>query len=512
MAKDESGARGQMLHAAKTLLLSGVAYVVNYGILLVLTPYITRSIGAEAYGFVTLAKEFSQYAAILTMALNTYAARYIALSYHKNDIDKANVYFASVFWGDVVLSAAILGGILVFIRFMDSILVVSPELLSDVKLLFFFTFVSFGVTTVFSVFGCAGYISNRMDLVGLFKTASYVVKALVLLAAYALFPPRAFYVALGILAAALLVGAADLGICRSFLPELRVSRRYFSFGAVKQLLLNGFWASFNMVGEILNNGLDLLVCNQMLTNLEMGQLAIAKTMQTIMQGVYYIVNQTFIPRFLKSYASDATGAVIRELKLAMKVSGMLANVIFAGFAAFGLTFYKLWIPEQDTRVIYVLTVITFLTSIASGPMQPLYYIYTLTLKQKLPCVITIIGGLLNVAGMYVLIKYFGMGVYAVAWTTVAVMFVINFVTNPLYMAHCLHVPAGTFYPDILRNALSCGVLTLLFRAFAGLTAPGSWLTLILCAGACAAVGAPLHLLIVCSKEQRAGLLALVGRK
>ena len=177
-----------------------------------------------------------------------------------------------------MLSVSILGGILVFIRFIDSILVVSPELLHDVRLLFFYTFVSFGVTTVFSVFGCAGYISNRMDLVGLFKTASYVVKALVLVAAYALFPPLAWYVALGILAAALLVGTADFGICRKFLPEMSVSRRYFSFGAVKQLLLNGFWASFNMVGEILNNGLDLLICNQMLTNLEMGQLAIAKTM------------------------------------------------------------------------------------------------------------------------------------------------------------------------------------------------------------------------------------------
>ena len=65
-----------------------------------------------------------------------------------------------MFWGDVVLSAVILGGILVFIRFMDSVLVVSPKLLADVKLLFFFTFVSFGVTTVFSVFGCAGYIAE----------------------------------------------------------------------------------------------------------------------------------------------------------------------------------------------------------------------------------------------------------------------------------------------------------------------------------------------------------------
>jgi O-antigen/teichoic acid export membrane protein len=191
---------------------------------------------------------------------------------------------------------------------------------------------------------------------------------------------------------------------------------------------------------------------------------------------------------------------------------MLANVVFAGFVAFGLTFYKLWIPEQDSQVIYLLTVITFLTSIASGPMQPLYYIYTLTLRQKLPCVITIIGGLLNVAGMFILIKYVGMGVYAVAWTTVAVMFVINFVTNPLYMARCLHVPSGTFYPDILRNALSCGVLTLLFRAFAGIAAPEGWLSLILCAAACAAVGAPLHLLIVCNGEQRQGLRSLIRRK
>jgi O-antigen/teichoic acid export membrane protein len=315
--------------------------------------------------------------------------------------------------------------------------------------------------------------------------------------------------ALGMLAAALLLGLADFGISRKYLPEITVSHRYFSFGAVKQLVLNGFWASFNMVGDILNSGLDLLVCNQMLTNLEMGQLAIAKTMQTILQGVYYIVNQTFIPRFLKSYATDAPGKVIWELKLAMKISGMLANVIFAGFAAFGLAFYRLWIPEQDIRVIYELTIITILTCIPSGPMQPLYYIYTLTLKQKLPCIITVIGGLINVASMYLLIRCAGMGVYAVAWTTVAVMCVINFVTNPLYMAYVLHMPPGTFYPDILRNVLSCGVLTALFCVLSRFYMPAGWLTLILCGGFCALLGAPLHLLIVCSREQLGALKALV---
>ena len=45
------------------------------------------------------------------------------------------------------------------------------------------------------------------------------------------------------------------------------------------------------------------------------------------------------------------------------------------------------------------------------------------------------------------------------------MAVINFVTNPLYMAHVLGLPWHTFYPGILRNLLSCGMLILLFGSF-----------------------------------------------
>ena len=91
------------------------------------------------------------------------------------------------------------------------------------------------------------------------------------------------------------------------------------------------------------------------------------------------------------------------------------------------------------------------------------------------------------------------------------MCVINFVTNPLYMAYVLHMPSATFYPDILRNVLSCGVLTALFCGLSRLYMPGSWLTLILCGGFCALFGAPLHLLIVCSRDQLGALKALVRR-
>ena len=115
-------------------------------------------------------------------------------------------------------------------------------------------------------------------------------------------------------------------------------------------------------------------------------------------------------------------------------------------------------------------------------------------------------------GMYVLIKYAGMGVYAVAWTTVAVMTVINFVTNPLYMAYVLKVPFKTFYPDILRNALACLTLTAVFQWLSRLYMPTSWITLIICIVVYAVIGLPIHLVIVCSKRQWKILLNIFRKR
>ena len=502
----------RLLHTVRTMLVTLFAYVVNYGITLILTPYITRTVGVEAYGFVTLARQFTQYATIVTTALNTYAARYIGLCWHRKDVRQANVYFASVFWGDVYLGFALLGLALAVTFFLERLIAVPAVLIADVKVLFVFSFVAFWVTTVFSVFGCVGYVCDRMDLKGVFKTLSYITNAVVLVLAYLLLPAKVAWVGLGTLSASLAVGLSDFWMCRRFLPELLPAREHYAFSAVRQLMREGFWASFNMVGNLLNSGLDLLVCNQMLSSHAMGQLAVAKTMDTIVQSLYTVVDQAFIPRFLLSYAGEGQGKLLADLKISMKVSGLLANVTFAGFVALGLPFYRLWIPEQDTELIYRLTVVTIMTCIPNGAIHPLYYIYTLKLKQKLPCYVTIGGGFFNVVGMYILIRYANMGVYAVAWTTVAVMCFINFVSNPLYMAHVLGLPAGSFYPDILKNLLSCGTLTLLFYAMSRLYTPRGWIALILCAALCAALGLPLHLLIVCNVQQRKALLGILRGK
>lgn len=496
----------------RTILISALAFVVNYGINLVLTPYITDNVGTDAYGFVSLAKQFAQYATIITTALNSFAARYIALHYHNHDKEKANVYFSSVFLGDIILASTIMSVMVFVILFIDRLVNVPDGIVVDVKFLFLFVFVNFWITTVFSVFSSAAVIKSKLDIVRIFKGVSYVTEALILVVLYVLFPVNVFYVGLGLIGASVVVGTSNLWISKRYTPDLVLDRRKFSFAAIKTLVLKGVWSSVNSLGELLNNGLDLVVCNLMLSSYSMGQLSIAKMIHSIFASLISLTGQAFQPMLLKSYAKNDRKGLLTELKMAMKIAGMMSNVGFAGFAALGLAYYQLWIPNQDIDLIYKLTVITLLVCIPGGPMNPLYYIYVLTTKRMFPCMMTLSGGIFNVIAMYLLIEYTDLGVYAVVWTTAAVMFVINFGTNPVYMAHVLKMPWYTFYPGIIRNVIACAIVTAVLMMLARIYTPASWLTFVACACVFAIVGCILHLAVVFDRRDWKRLYGMLRRR
>lgn len=506
------GSQNKYLRLMQTVLASGGALVINTFITLLLVPVISATLGNDAYGFVTLGKSIAQYATMITAALNSFAARYIVVSYHREDYSEANTYFSSTVYGDLILGTGLFAVALVGICFLEKLLVIPADLVTDVKLLFLLVFLNFWLVTVTTAFSASAHIKNRLHIVGVFKALAYVCEAAILIICFRFFPPHVFYVGLGLAAASLILAVTNVGICRRYTPELKVEKRWFSWDAIRKLVVDGVWTSLNSLGDTLNSGLDLLVCNLMLTPTAMGQLAISKTFYSMFSSVFLLVGQAFEPVYLKSYAEDDTRTLMKDFRVAMKLSGMLSNIVFAGFVALGMAFYKLWIPGEDIAVIYTLTVINNMVTIPGGPMQPLYYIYTLTLKKKVPTFITIGGGLLNVVGMYLLIRYTGLGVYAVVWTTVIIMMLINFITNPLYMAYVLDQPWWTFYPAILRNLVSCGVLVVVFKALSRLYTPTSWLTLILSAVVLAVVGGVLHMLIVCSREDWKLLREKVRRK
>lgn len=495
-----------------TMVLTCMAFAVNYLISLVLVPYIAKYLGADANGYVLMANNFASYAAILTTALNSYAARYISVEYHKGNLENANRYYTSVFYGDLVLVAgiAIIYGIITF--FLDSILKIPENLVMDTKILFLLVFVNFAFLTIGTAFTAVAQIKNHLDLIGLFKGASGLGQVIVMVILFRIFGANLWIIGLGYAAAGLIIFVTNLWMTNRYTPDLVVKKTYFSLGAVKELVVNGVWNSINSLGNTLNSGLDLIVCNLMLSNIDQGNLSYAKTIGVIFATLFALVSYPFQPLFLKHYSDGDMEGLIKEFKFSMKSVGMISEIAFAGFIALGMTYLKAWIPMADHGIVYILCILTIICCLGEGVVSPLYYAYTLKVKNKIPCIVTVTGGLLNVLGMYLLIRFTGIGVYAIVITTAVISTVTNLVFHPIYAAKCLGIKVSTFYPEIIKHLFMCGLLTAVFYGISFVINPSGWVLLIVCAGLYAVIGIIIQIFILFGKDDRKKIIGKVLKK
>lgn len=93
---------------AINMIANIVAFVVQFGINFVLTPYIVRTLGSEAYGFVQLSNNVISWISILTVALNSMSGRFICIEINRQNTEKAKEYFNSVLVANTVLAAVLM--------------------------------------------------------------------------------------------------------------------------------------------------------------------------------------------------------------------------------------------------------------------------------------------------------------------------------------------------------------------------------------------------------------------
>lgn len=495
-----------------SITFSFIAVAINYLITFFLTSFVTNALGAEAYGFVSLAKTFASYASIITVAINSFAARYISIEYHKGNFEKANKFFNSILFADFALSFALLlvfGGIILF---LENIISIPPDLVLDVKLLFLIDAINFLILTNTTVFLVSTTITNRLDALNVFKIISYVCEGIFLIVVYSLLPASLYFIGISLIISSSVLFIANFLFTKKCTPELKISFKDISRSELKEVFKPGIWNSINSLGNTLNTGLDLFISNALLTLLETGLLAIVKTVSTIFSTLFQLIAQPFQPLQLKYYANGEKEKLIHSFKLAMKIDGLFANVFFAGFIAFGLLFFRLWVPKENHNVLQILSSITLVGSLTEGATYPLFYSYTLTAKNRVPCFVTIGAGVLNVVSMLFFIKVLNWGIYVVVGTTSVISILGNFFFTPIYSAYCLKVSKKTFYPQILRHVLSSSVLTGLFVLLSLYIKPYNWITLILVAISFFILGAFIHCLITFNKSDWGIVLKVFRRK
>ena len=455
-----------------------IAVVINYLMNFLLTPYVTNNIGVEAYGFVSLATTFTNYVDIISVGLNAYAGRFISMAYYRGEKEKANMFFSSTIVADFVLAVAIFSPGTIGICYLQYFCKIPGNLQADVKLLFWIVLIKYLLTVVRTAFDTAAFISNRLDITEKQQGIAYLLQGGFLLLLCMTLPPHVWYVGVAGAVSAGYLLAANMRVCHRITPDLQYQRKLYSWSAVREMVSAGIWNSLNNLGNILNSGLDLLITNLMLDAVALGEISIAKNLATICYTIVIKISSAFRPRQMQMYAENKISEMVRLYQTAMKITGSFCSFVICWFYVCGYDFLKLWIPNQNIAFIFKASMIVLLSDIATGVVNPLYYVFTLTKKLKVPCMITILMGCTNVGMMFVLIRTTSMGAYAVVLTTLLVN-LVHFIDTPIYSAWCLKISWKTFYPVIFRHlaAVAVGMLAATGLKHV-LPSAGSWFSLV----------------------------------
>ena len=172
---------------AINMIAQVIAFLVNVGIGLLLTPYIVKSIGKEAYGFVGLANNFISYAQIVVLALNSMAARFVTICVNRGEYVQASKYFSSVFYSNLFLSIILFVFSLVVVVNLECLINIPVEMSNDVKMLFALIFLNFILSVFFSVYSIATFTRNRFDLASIRNITSNFFRVFVLLVTFCFF-------------------------------------------------------------------------------------------------------------------------------------------------------------------------------------------------------------------------------------------------------------------------------------------------------------------------------------
>lgn len=498
-------------------VISSVAVLItNVIISFVLSPYIVKNIGVEANGFVTLANNFVTYANLIVTALNSMAARFITVEYIRKDYKKANLYYNSVFWGNLIIVAVLLLPAAYLIVRLQNFVNIPSDILIDVKVLFGFVFFNFFITTGMPNWDCGVYVTNRLDRQYVPTMCTALFRCLFLFLMFMIFVPHVWYVGF----ASTLVTLINLTVngynTVKLTPELRIKfegkKPICSKSAIRELVGAGLWNAISNVGNMLLSGLDLIIANISLGATAMGVLSLSKILPNYMQQLSASIRNAFAPEMVINFASGDHDALLHDINRAMKLTSVVMTIPIAGIIVLGDRFFSLWVPTQDAQLLQKLSILAILGYMFTSGTQILYNVFSAVNKVKQNSIAMLLSGIASTIITLCFVKFTNYGIYAVAGVSTFVNLARNMSFTLPATARYLGFKWYQFFPQVSTTVLSSILLVIIGFIIKPYLPDGSWIMLFFSALVIGCVGLAVNMLIVLNKNERAFLLGKIKKK
>ncbi len=480
------------------------SFCIQLCISLFVTPIIMHKVGTDAFGFIGLANDFIIYLSLVTTVLNSVSGRFIAVALYKNEVKKANEYFNSVLFVNLILSFIFIVIGIIFIPNIQHFLDVPSNLVNDVKLTFLFTLLTYILNIMISIYTTATFVKDRLDIQGVRNILQYALRGICVVSLFVFLPPRIYLLSIATLIVAVFISVFDVSVFRRFMPEVSINVKKFKIYAVKELAASGGLLAITNLSSVLLSGLDLLIANLLLGSYNMGLLSASKTLPNNLSSAVIVVASLFTPTFISLYSQNKMKLLKEEIFSSMKMIAFVLFVPLAGFMIFSQDFYFLWLNQKSAKEIMLITVLSNITVIEAffnGISFPLAQLSLVTNKMRLPVMVSLGVGMSNTIIVLVLLEFTDLGVFAIASVSTILLVIRYLFFNPWYAAHVLHMDIKIFYKASYKIYCCLPVLFICIALLKKVFVINSWFSLGLAALVCGSAGYLLMYILLYAKNK-----------
>ncbi len=419
----------------------------------VLPPFLTRALSAEAYGAWALVLQFSAYVGYFDFGLQTAVARFVAHSTESKDWNKRNsiASTAGVMLGIAALLAIIATLVLVFALphvFQN----VTPTVYRQMRIALLLVTGSMAIGLPISVLHGIFVGLQRNELSAIVISGSKLAAALAIVVAamhgYGL--PT-----LGVITACANLGAyaATYALYRASVSDIRIRFKLFSLRIGKELLSYCYSLTIWSVSLLLVSGLDLTLVG-IFDYSAVANYAVASSLVVFLAGLQNAVFSALMPA---AAALDARGDAVslgRMLISSTRYSTFLVLLTGIPLMLYGRSFLNLWVgPIYAEHAVWLLRALV-LANIIRLSVAPYAVILIATGQQRLATVSPLVEGTINLIASVIGAKLFGAIGVAIGTLIGAVFCVLaNYVYNmprttslrfrfPEYLRDAIVMPAG----------------------------------------------------------------------
>lgn len=466
---------------ALNLFASSAFYILQFGINFFLTPYILASLGNEAYGFLIFINSIISYSYIFTALINAMAGRFIANSYHKNDLLSASSFYSSALIANVFFSFLIALFSVFFIIYLQNFIHISSNLILDVKICFALYAINFILGLYNGLLGIHAFCKNKIYLISFRSAFLSLISAFFMLVLYYFCKPLISYSALSALFASILILFSSILVAKKLNTKIKFESKLFSLEKIKILCKAGAFSSLMLFSQSILNSVDLFFCNIFLNPVDMGILAISKAVVIFIFSFIGAVAHSYLARFIELYSKNNIKALFAEIIFSSKILSFICSVPIAVFIVFCKDFYALWLPF-NTKIDFIayLALLACIPAVLSACMHSLLNVSVALNKQKNSTIVMLLVAVITAFSQFIALKFFNANLAEILIIS-SLIYSIKLVFFDIFnAAFILKIKIFSFFILFLRNFGVFSLnLALLFFLKTQILAITSWPRLII---------------------------------